>query len=123
MNTVKVRMTSQEFVDLTCKLGICGCGNPEDSYKAVHELLLLVRELVKKDPDNFWYKQWNALMENPYALTVLYMLSDREFLEHGTSVYGSWITSEGNRLIAALDLMSEYGYDYDETFNLLSEDQ
>lgn len=122
MNTVKVRMTSQEFVDLTCKLGICGCGNPEDSYKAVHELLSLIRER-KENPDFTRYEKWSTLLDNPYALTVLYMLNALEFLEHGTSVYGSWITSEGHKLIDALDLMAEYGYDYDETFNLLSEDQ
>lgn len=118
----KQKITEKEFVDLTCKLGICGCGNPEDSYKAVHELLLLVRKTRKTTSEPI-YDKWLALMENPYALTVLYMLSDRGFLEHGTSVYSSWITSEGNKLIDALDLMAEYGYDYDETFNLLSGDQ
>lgn len=117
----KEKITGKEFVDLTCKLGICGCGNHEDSYKAVHELLSLIRE-KKENPDFARYEKWSTLLKNPYALTVLYMLNDREFLEHGTSVYGSWITSEGHKLIDALDLMAEYGYDYDETFNLLSED-
>lgn len=117
----KKQMTYQEFVDITCELGICGCGNPEDSYRAVHDLMLLVRE-IKEAPSKDLYNRYSTLTDNPYALTVLYMLNDREFLEHGTSVHGCWITPKGRKLTEALDLMAENEYDYDDTVRLLSEE-
>ena len=109
-------MNHESFIQITADLGICGCGNPEDAYKAVHEIMLLIRE-IKEAPSKDLYSKYSDLTDNPYALTVLYMLDDREFLEHGTSIHGCWLTTKGKQLLEALDILKVYEYDFGEAEN------
>ena len=109
-------MNHESFIQITADLGICGCGNPEDAYKAVHEIMLLIRE-IKEAPSKDLYSKYSDLTDNPYALTVLYMLDDREFLEHGTSIHGCWLTTKGTQLLEALDILKVYEYDFGEAEN------
>ena len=109
-------MTRESFIEITSDLGICGCGSPEEAYEAIHKLLLT---LQAKNWD-----EWLKSIDNDiYALIVVYVLDGNGYLEHGTSIRHPWLTIKGEQLLEALDTLKVYGYDYDETFNLLSEDQ
>lgn len=88
--------------DLIHELGICGCGNPEEAYEAVHEMLKRV-----KDRSNI------IEPDEPHVLFMAYTLDRLEFLEHGSSIYAAWLTDKGNELLAALDIFKEkYEYDW-----------
>lgn len=90
-----------EAAELIDELGICGCGSPEEAYKAVHEMLKRAEtrdEIITPD--------------EPHVLFMAYMLDRLEFLEHGTSIYSSWLTDKGERLLVALDIFKKK-YDYD----------
>ena len=93
--------------DLIHELGICGCGRPEEAYKAVHEMLKRV-----KDRGNI------IEPDEPHVLFMAYTLDHLEFLEHGSSIYGAWLTDKGEELLAALDIFKEkYEYDWNAAQN------
>lgn len=81
-------------------LGICGCGRPEDTEEVIRQILI-----VQNSEDNFQDKQnklsnlcdSNIENDNYYGLIqfVLYILDDKEFLEHGSSISGAWLTKKG----------------------------
>lgn len=88
--------------DLIHEVGICGCGCPEETYQAVHEMLKRAKDRGSIiEPDN------------PYVLFMAYTLDHLEFLEHGSSIYSAWLTDKGNELLEALDIFKEkYEYDW-----------
>ena len=93
--------------DLIHELGICGCGCPEEAYKAVHEMLVRT-----KDRGNI------IEPDEPHVLFMAYTLDSLEFLEHGTSIYSAWLTDKGKELLAALDIFKEkYEYDWQAASN------
>lgn len=88
--------------DLIHELGICGCGRPEEAYKAVHEMLKRSETYNAIEPDE------------PHVLFMAYTLDNLGFLEHGSSIYSAWLTDKGKDLLAALDIFKEK-YEYDWT--------
>ena len=96
-----------KMYDLIHELGICGCGCPEETYKAVHEMLKRAKTRSNLiDPDE------------AHVLFMAYTLDNLEFLEHGSSIYASWLTDKGNELLAALDIFEEkYNYDWQSAQN------
>ena len=89
--------------DLIHELGICGCGRPEEAYKAVHEML--------KSFKNYDRKTIN--LDDPHRLFMAYTLDHLEFIDHGSSIYAAWLTDKGEELLAALDIFKEkYAYDW-----------
>ena len=83
------------------ELGICGCGRPEEAYAAVHEMLIRSKTGKLIEPDE------------PHVLYMAYNLDHLGFLEHGSSIYGAWITDKGEELLTALDIFKEkYAYDW-----------
>jgi len=78
------------------EIGLCGCGNPED----VHKFLL---DCMKATDGNIIdYKKVSKLIsDNPDTVTqfVLHFLDSISFTEHGSSVYGSWLTDLGKQAI------------------------
>lgn len=93
--------------DLIHELGICGCGCPEEAYKAVHEMLKRAKTRSNMiDPDE------------AHVLFMAYTLDQLEFLDHGSSIYSAWLTDKGSELLAALDIFEEkYGYDWNAAAN------
>lgn len=79
----------------------CGCGNPEEACRALHDLLVL-----------------HPLYENQEALRrllpnegsrqfMLYILDAMGLTEHGTSVNGAWLSDKGQAVLAALRIEAD----------------
>ena len=100
MNKVAVYDVTEKY-ELLHELGICGCCIPEEAYKAVFEMLKRVKnreKIVESD--------------SPYELFMAYTLDNLELLEHGSSIYGSWLTDKGEKMIEALEVFEKYEFDW-----------
>ena len=92
--------------DLIHELGICGCGCPKDAYEAVHQMLERAKTHNTINPDE------------PHVLFMAYTLDRLGFLEHGSSIYGAWLSGKGEELLYALNIFKEkYEYDWDAASN------
>ena len=102
---------SDKYVKAIDSLHICGCGNPERAYKSIHEMLIRVDRFMepipKEEIDNL----------NGCMLFMAYMLDNMGYIEHGTSIYASWLTSKGEELLECLTDFEKYNYDYKPFFN------
>lgn len=61
---------------------------------------------TQKDCDTHWYE----LCDNPFALAMVYVLTDKGFLDHCSSIYGSYITQKGRCLTQTLHRRQEIGW-------------
>lgn len=100
--------TGNEKVKLIDSLGICGCGTPEPVY----EMVRCVLEEIFEEGVNI-----DRASEGPQYLYVIYMLNHQGFLEHGSSVFGSFPTEKGKKLRKALYEFSLCDYDYEYFFD------
>lgn len=91
-------------------LRFCGCGNPEDAYALVRDLLALapfydhqaeVRERIGGGPG--------------VEMLVLYALDGAGLIEHGTGIGGSWLTAKGRHYLALMLRHEWEDIDDDET--------
>ena len=99
------------------KLGLCGCGSPEDSYEAIRRYLH-VRKDAHDDtlPYNEIHDRYmsdlhiNCSDELQYGILqfLMYILDSRGFTEHGGSIGGCWLTESGEMLMIVLDTWHEY---------------
>ena len=100
------------------KLGICGCGEPELVLEGIYFLLTIIRDrynsdkLVSKEVEEKAMQAYEELVgigegkkTNWEYLAILYMLDDKEFTEHGTGIYGCWITDLGEDYLLIFDDM------------------
>lgn len=94
-----------EKVELIDELNICGCGNPEMVYRLIHVVLKEILESRVRTDDEVGYYDY-----------MIYQLNEKRFLEHEYSIYGSWVTEKGKKLIEALDEMAKYDYEYEDFF-------
>ena len=66
------------------------------------------------------WDEWLSVIDgNIFALITVYMLDANGYLEHGTSIRHPWLTSKGEKLIEALDILKEYSYDFGEAENMI----
>lgn len=95
-----IRHTGNKLVEVIDELNICGCGNPELVYKLIHDTMKEISENgVCLDATNYYY-------------FMIYQLNHMGFLDHGSSIYGSWVTDKGKDLIKALEEMRKFDYNY-----------
>ena len=92
------------------ELNLCGCGNPEEAYDLVRDLLGLVP--FYDNPDAV-----RDLIGQPGAYhMVLSALTHADLIGHGSSIGGSWLTDKGRWYLAALrgiadwDVIDDAGY-------------
>ena len=97
--------TGNEFVKLIDELGICGCGCPEKVFRLIHVVMKEIRESRVRTDDEVGYYDY-----------MIYKLNEQGFLEHGSSIYSSWVAEKGKKLIEALDEMAKYNYEYEDFF-------
>jgi hypothetical protein len=77
------------------KLKLCGCGMPEGNLEFVTALLALIDEDKSSDQEFkiFFEKRKNLFEEYKENVMeiIFHWLNELNILEHGSSVYGSWI--------------------------------
>lgn len=79
-------------------LGFCGCGNNEIAMSLVGDVLRL---LSKPDRD---YREIESFIPNEAMLLfILYYLDAKYLTEHGSSVYGSWLTPFGHEVLSDIE--------------------
>lgn len=71
------------------KLEWGGCGSPEYA-------LLEVAKLLES------FKTGINLLKDPLSLCLAYELDRTGFIEHGSSIYGSWLTDDGRYFLWAI---------------------
>ena len=76
-------------------LGLCGCGSPDEVHQMLIDVLKCIDtgkrldavvELIKQKPDIV-------------AEFIGHFLEDKGMTEHGSSVYGSWLSERGKQFI------------------------
>uniref|UniRef100_A0AAU2K2E6 Uncharacterized protein n=1 Tax=Streptomyces sp. NBC_00049 TaxID=2903617 RepID=A0AAU2K2E6_9ACTN len=71
------------------ELRLCGCGNPEDAYGLVREVLALAP--FHEDPEAV-----HTLIGHPGACHfILSALTNVDLIEHAGRIGGSWLTPKG----------------------------
>ena len=103
----------QEYQDIIFgDLCLCGCGEPEATLQMILEYLNLEKIYRNDDMEYEVYKDLKEEFIENYKeylfLYMLYVLNENEILDHGSSVYASWLTDKGKRL---LELSEEVAID------------
>jgi hypothetical protein len=78
---------------------LCWCGSPEDFLR------LVLAQLERFDADGAKADDVDRVLAEPLNLTFAMMLDSWELTEHGSSLYGAWLTRAGLRLRAALRIL------------------
>ncbi|WP_143661182.1 hypothetical protein [Streptomyces sp. M41(2017)] len=83
-------------------LGLCGCGNPDEAY-------VLVRDLLSLAPyyENEGWRLAETLTGGGAAHHIIMSVIDvAELTEHGSSVNGAWLTPKGAWCLQAMRTVS-----------------
>lgn len=76
--------------------GFCGCGDRKYELNLIWETLTIIKEKDLRGMGKL-YK-----LENGFQI-YLYLLDWHGFTEHGSSVFGSWLTPKGEALLEILN--------------------
>lgn len=82
-------------------LNWCGCENPEEADSAVLKYLnCLSYTCYGSDTEFESIPLYNLRdifggQDDPLLLCLMYMMDSFEFTDHGSSIYGSWLTTKG----------------------------
>lgn len=79
------------------RLGVCGCGNP---MAAMQTLLQVLGSLHTSTPSE---------LPTGMHMLALYLLDEKELIEHGGSLYGAWLTKKGLDLLGWLEQQKDLG--------------
>ena len=91
-------------------LKLCGCGNPKETYNFYVNALNKPGEIIELIKSN----------SKDAALVLINHLNHLELLEHGSSIYGSYLTDKGKKVglsddgfinIALLQFYGSVGYE------------
>lgn len=85
--------------DFSQRLGVCGCGAPLEAMRALRQVLGR-RHLHE-------HVEASSLPAEGLYMLVLYLLDEKELVEHGSSLHGCWLTPKGLELLAWLDEQDE----------------
>jgi hypothetical protein len=87
------------------QLGLCGCGNPEESFDLVRQLLTLAPYYQGPEVR----AQVAALCGNePAKHIILSTLDHADLIEHGGSIGGAWLTTKGEWYLKALNSITTW---------------
>lgn len=87
------------------KIPCCGCGNPEDAHRLIHQIL----SLAPLHTDDSWQKARELIGSDGAFQIVLSALNDANLMEHGTTVGGSWLTDRGKWFLWAVEQVGGIG--------------
>jgi len=68
---------------------LCGCGQPQICWDALYSYLQRTK--------------FYCNTENPFELFFMYVVDHLKLTEHGTSIYGAWLTQKGKEVLTWLD--------------------
>jgi len=93
-------------------IGLCGCGIPEETNEVLRTTLnIQSSNCTWKERQKQFSDICNADMDNEnysgLIQFVLYILNDKDILEHGGSVGGSWLSEKGKVYLDLLNLQKE----------------
>ena len=93
-------------------LKLCGCGSPERTWEIIRLILIAQSQDGYENRINMLNNICNINIEdsNNYdglIQFVLYVLDDHEFLEHGSSIGGAWLTEKGKLFLDLLNMRNE----------------
>lgn len=80
-------------------LHICGCGNPEIVLKGIYNIL----KQMKDENDNSVPVNLEWIKSDWTHLFTLYMIDNAGLTDHGTGIYGCWITDLGKWYLKIFD--------------------
>jgi len=83
------------------KIGLCGCGDPDSVMDKIRVLLKIIRDNKEEQLQEAFGV--SNIYDNELLLFMIYILNDKDILEHGTGVGGSWLTEEGRMLLYVLE--------------------
>lgn len=96
-------------------LFFCGCGNPDDAYRLVRDLLALIPA-----PGDEWKSPRDAVAERigvkdgdygPWHI-VLSLLNHADLIDHGTSIASTWLTLKGAHYLKIMQAHEEDDLDH-----------
>lgn len=79
------------------EMNMCSCGNPEDVRDFLFSCLCAQRDKDFIDLD----KVTELVKQNPSIVAefIVHFLDSQGLVEHGSSVFGCWLTSFGNQCV------------------------
>lgn len=90
------------------KLNWCGCGCPEDAKRVIRDYLKIVS--YKSDKKREGLKERfgvEYVYDNELLLCFAYAMDAAGFTEHGSSIGGAWIDTEGEMFLWLLERNEE----------------
>lgn len=107
-NIIRECLDEFEYEDL----GLCGCGIPEYTREVIRQILTIQSACELYEERQKQYSELcNSGMENEnyYGLIhfVLYILDDKDFLEHGCGISSAWLTKKGSIYLNLLNMNRE----------------
>lgn len=72
--------------------GLCGCGHSVDIGDDV------INIIISLGNKKFQEKAW----DDKYEELILHLLDSKGLTEHGSTVYGSWLTDEGKNILSII---------------------
>lgn len=107
------------------ELHLCGCGNPEDTYETIRRYLNIrddnfkISDMDYQDVIDRYKTDLGIDKQNDmqYGLLqfMMYVLDDKGFTEHGSSIGGCYLTDKGERLLTVLNEWYKANIDCYET--------
>lgn len=110
--STKEELVMQGFIDW------CGCGNNEIAGRYLLQLMQTIDD-HSHDIKGAWEKRMEML-NHPAGLVVMYELEYRDWIEHGSNIYGGWLSEEGKEILGLLKEV--YGLDTEQETPEVSED-
>ena len=94
--------------------GLCGCGNPEDTWEVIRRVLRIRSEARERDYYEIkqMYKDELHLdndddIDHGVLQFILYILDNNGLVEHGGSIGGCWLSELGKMYLTVLDAWCE----------------
>lgn len=119
-NKLDLEESSQDLIDelMDKKLNFCSCGNPEEIDLMI-ESILKSRESYTENLSKLGYdentRNLDDTLQKEFGFTsqsvvyefILKTLDGVGLLEHGSSIYGAWVTPYGKEILKAYEILKD----------------
>lgn len=89
------------------RLNWCGCGDPDLAKETVRKFLDAHRDFDNRQKKLQTYFGVEYVFENALLECLAYTMDAAEFTEHGTSIFGAWLTEDGEDFLYCLEHAKE----------------